>query len=213
MFYLLFLFVYFRSLADFYFTNCVWKAKLSKSPNSTQVVYENHSCSLGKLNFLLFLCGTVHPSQHIKYKLAPGAGFALDIFFSFSFSSTAKHFISCLMEKDPEKRFTCDQSLEHPWWGEPYRYATQSQENTQDYTAVWRRSLASCICHGELVLPLSSVTMAPSHEPTSAGHRQLSERNLRNKWLPISGSSPEGSLKNLEALMNNWDVFPGPRRR
>ncbi|XP_013872591.1 calcium/calmodulin-dependent protein kinase 1Db [Austrofundulus limnaeus] len=30
-------------------------------------------------------------------------------------SDSAKDFISCLMEKDPEKRFTCDQSLEHPW--------------------------------------------------------------------------------------------------
>lgn len=41
--------------------------------------------------------------------------------------------------------------------------------------------------------------MAPSHEPTSAGHRQLSEPNLLKKWLPISGFSPEGSLKVLEA--------------
>ncbi|CAL8291619.1 unnamed protein product [Boreogadus saida] len=30
-------------------------------------------------------------------------------------SDSAKDFISNLMEKDPEKRFTCDQSLEHPW--------------------------------------------------------------------------------------------------
>ncbi|XP_047242553.1 calcium/calmodulin-dependent protein kinase 1Db isoform X2 [Girardinichthys multiradiatus] len=30
-------------------------------------------------------------------------------------SDSAKDFISSLMEKDPEKRFTCDQALEHPW--------------------------------------------------------------------------------------------------
>ncbi|XP_004567835.2 calcium/calmodulin-dependent protein kinase 1Db [Maylandia zebra] len=30
-------------------------------------------------------------------------------------SDSAKDFISCLMEKDPEKRFTCDQALQHPW--------------------------------------------------------------------------------------------------
>lgn len=28
----------------------------------------------------------------------------------------AKDFISCLMEKDPAKRFTCEQALRHPWW-------------------------------------------------------------------------------------------------
>uniref|UniRef100_A0A3P8ZP81 Calcium/calmodulin-dependent protein kinase 1Db n=1 Tax=Esox lucius TaxID=8010 RepID=A0A3P8ZP81_ESOLU len=30
-------------------------------------------------------------------------------------SDSAKDFISSLMEKDPEKRFTCDQALAHPW--------------------------------------------------------------------------------------------------
>uniref|UniRef100_A0AAZ3RAP6 Protein kinase domain-containing protein n=1 Tax=Oncorhynchus tshawytscha TaxID=74940 RepID=A0AAZ3RAP6_ONCTS len=30
-------------------------------------------------------------------------------------SDSAKQFISSLMEKDPEKRFTCDQALAHPW--------------------------------------------------------------------------------------------------
>uniref|UniRef100_A0A665W3H2 Calcium/calmodulin-dependent protein kinase type 1D-like n=1 Tax=Echeneis naucrates TaxID=173247 RepID=A0A665W3H2_ECHNA len=30
-------------------------------------------------------------------------------------SDSAKDFISCLMEKDPKKRFTCDQALQHPW--------------------------------------------------------------------------------------------------
>ncbi|XP_049578426.1 calcium/calmodulin-dependent protein kinase 1Db [Syngnathus scovelli] len=30
-------------------------------------------------------------------------------------SDSAKDFIGRLMEKDPEKRFTCDQALEHPW--------------------------------------------------------------------------------------------------
>lgn len=27
----------------------------------------------------------------------------------------AKDFISSLMEKDPTKRFTCEQALRHPW--------------------------------------------------------------------------------------------------
>ncbi|KAF4114801.1 calcium/calmodulin-dependent protein kinase type 1D [Onychostoma macrolepis] len=30
-------------------------------------------------------------------------------------SDSAKDFISCLMEKDPTKRYTCDQALRHPW--------------------------------------------------------------------------------------------------
>ena len=28
---------------------------------------------------------------------------------------SAKDFIRHLMEKDPEKRFTCEQALQHPW--------------------------------------------------------------------------------------------------
>uniref|UniRef100_A0A3B5N013 Protein kinase domain-containing protein n=1 Tax=Xiphophorus couchianus TaxID=32473 RepID=A0A3B5N013_9TELE len=42
--------------------------------------------------------------------------FGLDVHLTFPLLLfTAKDFISCLMEKDPEKRFTCDEALEHPW--------------------------------------------------------------------------------------------------
>jgi len=37
------------------------------------------------------------------------------VLLTFSFPSSAKDFINCLMEKDPEKRITCDQALQHPW--------------------------------------------------------------------------------------------------
>ncbi|NXG35393.1 KCC1A kinase, partial [Dromaius novaehollandiae] len=30
-------------------------------------------------------------------------------------SDSAKDFIKHLMEKDPSKRFTCEQALQHPW--------------------------------------------------------------------------------------------------
>lgn len=110
------------------------------------------------------------------------------------------------MEKDPEKRFTCDQALEHPWWDS----TTDTQpDNHQEahisvrLQATWCKLPGLYICHGEQILPLSSVTMALSREPTSAHHGQPSEKDPLNKWLPISGWRPEGPLKNVEALMNN----------
>lgn len=33
-------------------------------------------------------------------------------------SSSAKDFISHLMELDVKKRYTCRQAIEHPWWGD-----------------------------------------------------------------------------------------------
>ena len=33
----------------------------------------------------------------------------------FCLGASAKDFIRHLMEKDPEKRFTCEQALQHPW--------------------------------------------------------------------------------------------------
>lgn len=33
-------------------------------------------------------------------------------------SDSAKDFISCLMEKDPAKRYTCEEALRHPWIAE-----------------------------------------------------------------------------------------------
>lgn len=35
--------------------------------------------------------------------------------FTMRFLLTAKDFICHLMEKDPLKRYTCEQALQHPW--------------------------------------------------------------------------------------------------
>lgn len=37
------------------------------------------------------------------------------VFAFLSWGGSAKDFIQHLMEKDPEKRFTCEQALQHPW--------------------------------------------------------------------------------------------------
>jgi serine/threonine protein kinase len=37
------------------------------------------------------------------------------LYLCFSLGAPAKDFIRHLMEKDPEKRFTCEQALQHPW--------------------------------------------------------------------------------------------------
>lgn len=42
--------------------------------------------------------------------------FKMYIFFTFS----AKDFIVHLMEKDPSIRYTCEQALQHPWYGSLY---------------------------------------------------------------------------------------------
>lgn len=59
----------------------------------------------------------------------------------FSSPSTAKDFISCLMEKDPEKRFTCDQALEHPWWETNRRHtAPQPDKHREPHISLWFNS-------------------------------------------------------------------------
>lgn len=59
----------------------------------------------------------------------------LDVSLIFSIPFAAKHFISCLMEKDPEKRFTCDQALQHPWW-ETNHTAPQLDSHREPYMLV-----------------------------------------------------------------------------
>lgn len=81
----------------------------------------------------------------------------------------------------------------------PIQTITGNHTSRCDYTAVLRRLPGLRIYHGVLVLPLSSVTMASSRESTSALHRRPSERNLLNKWLPISGWCREGSSKNVDS--------------
>lgn len=44
-------------------------------------------------------------------------------FFFFFFSSIpAKDFIVHLMEKNPDVRYTCEQALQHPWYGSSTTY-------------------------------------------------------------------------------------------
>lgn len=61
------------------------------------------------------------------------------------FPSTAKDFISCLMEKDPEKRFSCDQALEHPWWETNCHHtASRQSQGATHLGAIRRRYDADC---------------------------------------------------------------------
>lgn len=63
------------------------------------------------------------------------------------------------MEKDPEKRITCDQALEHPWWGEPYRHTTLQPHNhrkTHSGAAITQQRDADCQVHAFIMESLSS---------------------------------------------------------
>lgn len=129
----------------------------------------------------------------------------LDLSVTFSFLSSAKDFISCLMEKDPEKRYTCDQALQHPWW-ETNPTAPQLVNRKEPQLAAMKQQYdadrQAHICHIKRFLPLCRHG-SEQRKPTSAQRRQSSDRNLLNELLPISGWCLEGSFKNVEALMNN----------
>lgn len=50
-----------------------------------------------------------------KHHNQTGSGCNKNVVFYEIFWFTAKDFICHLMEKEPSKRYTCDQALQHPW--------------------------------------------------------------------------------------------------
>lgn len=117
------------------------------------------------MNATSFLC--VQPSMEPVLHLMCSWPF-------FPIASTAKDFISCLMEKDPEKRFTCDQALEHPWW-EPHCLPEQ------------KTSTGNLASRCDVTQTSQTHVFSRSRKPTPAGPGRPSKRNLLPKWLPVSG--------------------------
>lgn len=61
--------------------------------------------------FALLCC----QSRLSEYRLGVSTGTTMLLILCFCLAGLAKDFIRHLMEKDPEKRFTCEQALQHPW--------------------------------------------------------------------------------------------------
>ncbi|XP_032987571.1 calcium/calmodulin-dependent protein kinase type 1 isoform X2 [Rhinolophus ferrumequinum] len=87
-------------------------------------------------------------------------------------SDSAKDFIQHLMEKDPEKRFTCEQALQHPWIAgdtalDKNIHQSVSEQIKKNFAKSKWKSLfplfptASLQCHG----------CGAAHEEATAGHQ------------------------------------------
>lgn len=83
----------------------------------------------------------------------------------------AKDFISCLMEKDPSKRFTCEQALRHPWWGKHTMWRHR-----------WLQAPNACLCKNINVcfrIAGDTALCKNIHESVS---RQIRKNFAKSKW-------------------------------
>ncbi|XP_068125866.1 calcium/calmodulin-dependent protein kinase type 1G isoform X5 [Hyperolius riggenbachi] len=73
--------------------------------------------SVGVITYIL-LCGYPPFYEETESKLfekIKEGNYEFESPFWDDISKSAKHFISCLLEKDPKKRFNCENALKHPW--------------------------------------------------------------------------------------------------
>lgn len=92
----------------------------------------------------------------------------------------AKDFISSLMEKDPSKRFTCDQALRHPWW-ERHTHSQLIKRHKINTgfdvpSKVLTENLCVCVC---VRIAGDTALCKNIHESVS---RQIRKNFAKSKW-------------------------------
>uniref|UniRef100_A0A8C1WS15 Calcium/calmodulin-dependent protein kinase 1Da n=1 Tax=Cyprinus carpio TaxID=7962 RepID=A0A8C1WS15_CYPCA len=106
-----------RSTGKMFAVKCIPKKALKGKESSIEneiavlpdVFLEDYSDNLNSK-------GIIHSQNDSKlFEQILKADYEFDAPYWDDISDSAKDFISCLMEKDPTKRYTCEQSLRHPW--------------------------------------------------------------------------------------------------
>ncbi|XP_061570773.1 calcium/calmodulin-dependent protein kinase type 1D [Cololabis saira] len=144
-------------------------------------------------------------------------------------SDSAKDFISCLMEKDPAKRFTCDQALRHPWISGDTALCKNIHESVSRQIrknfakSKWRQAFnATAVVRHMRRLQLGS-SMSSSGDPSnpSARTRQTQGQNQNQSQTAQSQSSGQAeqstnsSASKASSVDNNVaaprkECVPGP---
>ncbi|XP_077373825.1 calcium/calmodulin-dependent protein kinase 1Db isoform X1 [Festucalex cinctus] len=118
-------------------------------------------------------------------------------------SDSAKDFISSLMEKDPEKRFTCDQALEHPWIAGGTALCKNIHESvSRQMRKNFAKSKWRCLLlRVRFVASLQRHGGDPPHAALAAGHQlrqqhpRRQRRRLQRCRQSAAGQEPVGGLR------------------
>ncbi|XP_067247717.1 calcium/calmodulin-dependent protein kinase type 1D isoform X1 [Chanodichthys erythropterus] len=130
-------------------------------------------------------------------------------------SDSAKDFISCLMEKDPSKRYTCDQALRHPWIAGDTAlckniHESVSRQMRKNFAkSKWRQAFnATAVVRHMRRLQLGSSMGSSMDQSSSANQNRILNANQTPAVPP--NTTPNTTPNSTPALTQNHKPAPNP---
>ncbi|XP_051748433.1 calcium/calmodulin-dependent protein kinase type 1D [Ctenopharyngodon idella] len=130
-------------------------------------------------------------------------------------SDSAKDFISCLMEKDPSKRYTCDQALRHPWIAGDTAlckniHESVSRQMRKNFAkSKWRQAFnATAVVRHMRRLQLGS-SMGSSMDQSSSANQNRILNTSQTPAVPLN-TTPNTTPNSTPALTQNHKPAPNP---
>ncbi|KAI7791948.1 calcium/calmodulin-dependent protein kinase type 1D [Triplophysa rosa] len=124
-------------------------------------------------------------------------------------SDSAKDFISCLMEKDPAKRYTCEQALRHPWIAEDTAlckniHESVSRQMRKNFAkSKWRQAFnATAVVRHMRRLQLGS-SMGSSMDATHSSNTNQNRVNANQTATAPPNQTPNSTQNVTASLSQN----------
>ncbi|KAK2892972.1 hypothetical protein Q8A67_012960 [Cirrhinus molitorella] len=128
-------------------------------------------------------------------------------------SDSAKDFISCLMEKDPSKRYTCEQALRHPWIAGDTAlckniHESVSRQMRKNFAkSKWRQAFnATAVVRHMRRLQLGSSMGSSMDQSNNANQNRILNAN-QTPTLPAN-TTPNATPNSTPALTQNHKPAP-----
>ncbi|XP_067863623.1 calcium/calmodulin-dependent protein kinase type 1B-like isoform X2 [Heptranchias perlo] len=168
--------------------------------------------SIGVIVYIL-LCGYspfYEDTEPRMFARISEADYEFDSPFWDDISEPAKAFIKHLLEKDPTKRFTCEQALRHPWITEntdPHRdiYRSDSFQITKNFAKRnWMRAINTAV----IVNHMKKLQLA-SDQNSRVSSCSCHQGDSKRSCLQISKNLPQEGSRHNSAL-NLSSIGPAP---
>ncbi|XP_077337285.1 uncharacterized protein LOC143982448 [Lithobates pipiens] len=167
--------------------------------------------SIGVITYIL-LCGYPPFYEETESKLfekIKDGTYEFESPFWDDISKSAKDFISCLLEKDPKKRYNCEKALKHPWIAgntalrRDIYHSVSIQIKKNFAKSKWRQAFnaATVVYHMKKMHMHNSQQSCGSSSEVKIGVPTIKVYDATRSSTPIISTSQDGSLYDKDSLL------------
>nr|DBA33970.1 TPA: hypothetical protein GDO54_001582 [Pyxicephalus adspersus] len=167
--------------------------------------------SIGVITYIL-LCGYPPFYEETESKLfekIKDGSYEFESPFWDDISKSAKDFIGCLLEKDPKKRYNCENALEHPWIAgntalhrDIYR-SVSIQIKKNFAKSKWRQAFnAATVVYHMKKMHMHNSTLSSGSSEVKNGVPTIKVCDATRPSTPVNSSSQDGSLCDRDKILH-----------